>query len=227
MKKYLSVLLTLALMLTLSTSVFAQITESQLDAQGLAKALVQSDDAQTLWSKYTGEEKLAVKELASQGTSLLEQYASEGLGVQELNAKIANLTDTQALAVKVALVQVDTVVTDLTPLTTYWYGRQVEGTNAVGGVLWRQEHSIEWTVKDNGFLSYASRTATPYVANWAIGWSFEGLTTDEQEGGSGWNYYESDVVGHYRFEVLGQPVQNQYPRIWLQGWYDGTVYYQH
>lgn len=65
-------------------------------------------------------------------------------------------------------------------------------------------------------MSYASRTATPYVANWAIGRSLEGLTTDEQEGSSGWNYYESDVVGHYKFEVLGQPVQSQYPRIWLQ-----------
>ncbi|CAH8713409.1 hypothetical protein M5W83_28115 [Paenibacillus thiaminolyticus] len=227
MKKYLSVLLTLVLMLTLSTSVFAQ-AESQFDGQALAKALVHSEDAQALWSKYTDEEKTAVKGLASQGTSLLEQYAAEGVGAQELNAKTAGLSDDQELAVAVALVQVDTVVTDLvTPLKTYTYGRQVEGKNIVDGVLWRQEHSIEWTVGSDNFLTYASRTATPYVAHWAIGWSFDGLTTDEQEGGRDWNYYESDVVGHYKFEVLGQPVQNQYPRIWLQGWYDGTVYYEH
>lgn len=65
---------------------------------------------------------------------------------------------------------------------------------------------------------------TPYVAPLAIGWSFEGLDVDEQEGGAGWNYYQSDVVGHFRFEVLGQSVQNPTPRIWFQGWNDGTVY---
>ena len=65
---------------------------------------------------------------------------------------------------------------------------------------------------------------TPYVAPLAIGWSFEGLDVDEQEGGAGWNYYQSDVVGHFRFEVLGRSVQNSTPKIWFQGWNDGTVY---
>ncbi|MNW46293.1 hypothetical protein D3C74_235810 [compost metagenome] len=226
MKKSLSILLALVMVLTLSTSVFAQ-TENQLNGQALAKDLVYSEDAQTLWSNYTDDEKAAVKELAEKGTAILEQYATEGIGVQELRAQTANISDEQSLAVAVALVQVDTVDTFAPLATSYAYGRQVEGTNALGGVIWRLEHTIEWVVGSNNFLTYASRTVTPYVATWAIGWSYDGLTTDEQDGGSGWNYYESDVVGEFSFEVLGQPVQNRYPRIWLQGWYDGSVYYQH
>ncbi|SDF66463.1 hypothetical protein SAMN04488542_114126 [Fontibacillus panacisegetis] len=228
MKKYLSVLLTLVLLLSFSSSVFAQ-EENRADAQALASALVQSQDAQSLWSSYSDEEKLAVKEFASQATSLLEQYAAEGTRSKTLSAKTANLSNDEALAVAVSLVQVDISEKDITLLAagTYTYGREVEGTNLVGGVLWRLTHSIEWNVKSNGYLDRANRTITPYVATWALGWSYNGTTTDQQEGGVGWNYYQSDVVGNFRFDILEQPVQNRYPRIWLQGWADGTVYYQH
>ncbi|WP_427051822.1 hypothetical protein [Paenibacillus sp. TC-CSREp1] len=56
-----------------------------------------------------------------------------------------------------------------------------------------------------------------------IGWSYEGATTDEQRGGVGYNFYEL-IVGHFKLNVV-YDVQNNYPRIWLKGWSNGTYDY--
>ncbi|MDQ0175366.1 hypothetical protein [Bacillus chungangensis] len=209
-----------------AATVFAQ-PEDQ--GKYLARVLVESEDATAVWKELSDTERKSVQDFASQATQIIQHLEQEALSNDELVGKIAVLPNDLALALKVSLIQVDTVVGDFvqddvsTAGQSYRIGKFIAGAGVLGNELYRLEHDIYWT-SDGRYLTAANRTYHQSV--YGVGWEFKGLTKDNQRGGKNYNFYESDVQGHFRLAIIGQDFQNLYPRIWLKAWYDGDSEYK-
>ncbi|MBT2282475.1 hypothetical protein J7E78_02770 [Paenibacillus polymyxa] len=194
----------------------------------LAVKLVASEDAVALWDGLSKEEKEAVREFAQNGASEVEKFTQARVSDSTLKQNISQMPEDQALDVLINLIHVGYNVTTDSPITplavsTYTGTQTYEVTNLFGVTLYTFKHSITFRSDGSKVVSPApSRTITPSVKT--VGWSYEGVTTDEQRGGVGSNFYESNVIGHFKFSVVYE-VQSKYPRIWLKGWSNGVLDY--
>lgn len=198
------------------------------EGKQIAAKLVASEDAISLWNGLSKEEKEAVRDFAQSGTSEVEKFTQARVSDSTLKQNIAQMPEDQALAVLVNLIQVGYNVKTDSPISanavnTYSPSETYEATNLFGGTLYTFTHKITFRSDGSWIVSPApSRTVTPSVKT--IGWSYEGATTDEQRGGVNFNFYESNVVGYFKLNVV-YDVQHNYPRIFLKGWANGTYDY--
>lgn len=185
-------------------------------------------NSEKVWRELSGEEKESVKKFASQSKSFIKEMEEKGVDSAELADNLKLLSDDEILAMKVSLIAVDTsneIIPNDNKLTArYSYGRISSASNLFGSTLWSYTHNIHWQTSGN-WLTSASKNVIPRVPG--LGWEFIKNTTNTSRGGSGYNFYESEAQGHFKLEILGQSVQNKYPRIWLKGWSNGTVQYAH
>lgn len=227
MKKILFILMSVLLALSLSAgSVFAT---QDTTGKELSIKLLQSSDPQAFWEKLSESDKTKVREFAKQASGIIKELSSQNASISQVKAKAAALSEDVKIALQVSLIQVgyETGVEPIiSPLSVVQYYAEAyyKGTNVFGGELYRLTHRITYNSDGQWIVNPAPyRTITPSVS--MVGWSYEGTITDEQRGGTGYNFYESNVVGHFKFNVV-YDIQNTYPRIWLKGWANGTYDYE-
>lgn len=224
MKKLLSLMLAVVLLMTIAPAAFGSSLEPEDYGKTLAAKLVAGDDAIALWNDLSENDKEAVRDFADKGVPSVEKFAQTNLSQSTLQKNISVLSEDQRLAVLINLIQVGYNETTSSPISTLATGysatKTYTATNVFGGTLYTLTHKIAWNSDGSFVVSPApSRTITP--STHTIGWSYEGATADDQRGGVGYNFYESNVVGNFKLTVV-YDVQNVYPRIFLKGWANGT-----
>lgn len=93
----------------------------------------------------------------------------------------------------------------------------VEGRNLVDGRLWSYHQEVTWCY-DGSAVTYTNRRR--WGETHTIGWAFDGHVGSDEQGGTGWSFYEAWTQGEFKLCLGGDIgcVQHTYP------WIETTVY---